>query len=81
MNKNRKNPKVRYTQTLGVRLDGSTRSEIDIVAFFHRKKPGTWARDLIVEEVQKHLNRPDYLRFKKELKRVKKGGRLEWEHH
>lgn len=81
MSENRVATKIRYSQTLGVRLDSETRSEIDIVALFHRKKPGTWARDTLTEEVQKHRSRSDYNRFKKELKHVREKGRVRAEHH
>lgn len=81
MSANRVRTKIRYSHTLGVRLDRETRDEIDIVALFHRKKPGTWARDIITVEVQKHRSRSDYNRFKKELKQVREKGRVRAEHH
>ena len=81
MSERRATTKIRYSQTLGVRLDGETRREIDLVALFHRKKPGTWARDILTEEVRKHQSRSDYNRFKKELKHVRERGRVKVEHH
>lgn len=81
MSENRVRTKIQYTQTLGVRLDRETRGEIDIVALFHRKKPGTWARDILTEEVRKHQSRSDYNRFKKELKQIREKGRVKVEHH
>lgn len=58
---------VSFPYTLGVRLDWDTLKEIEIIGLFDKKKPGTWARDVLVAKVQTYLRRHDYNRFKRQL--------------
>lgn len=58
---------VSFPYTLGVRLDWDTLKEIGIIGLFDKKKPGTWARDVLVAKVQTYLRRHDYNRFKRQL--------------
>lgn len=58
---------VNFPYTLGVRLDWDTFKEIEAIGLFDKKKPGTWARDVLVAKVQTYLRRHDYNKFKRQL--------------
>lgn len=64
---NRAKRPIRFPITVGVKIDWETRKELDIIAFFDRKKVGTWIRDLIVDAVKRYQRNPQYKKFKREL--------------
>jgi len=62
---------VRFPVLFGIKIDPETRKEIDVIALFEKKKPGAWARDVLVTKVQSYLRRPDFLRFKRQVEGIK----------
>ena len=58
---------VRYPILVSTRVDWETYKEMQDIAFFERKKPATWIRDLIVDAVRRYQRNPQYKRFKRDL--------------
>lgn len=62
-----RNERVQYPIVFSIKLDLETRKEIDDISFFERKKPSTWARDVIVAAVRTYQRNPQYKAFRKRL--------------
>jgi len=58
---------VQYPLMFSTRVDYETMDEIEVIALFDRKKPGTWLRDLVVDAVKRYQRNPQYKKFKRDL--------------
>jgi len=63
---------VNFPITLSVKMDWETRKEIDKIALFEKKKPSTWARDVLLERVRTYQRNPQYKKFERQLDEMRK---------
>jgi len=63
---------VNFPITLSVKMDWDTRKTIDKIALFEKKKPSTWARDVILERIRTYERNPQYKKFERQLEEMRK---------
>jgi len=63
---------VNFPITLSVKMDWETRKAIDKIALFEKKKPSTWARDVLLERVRTYERNPQFKKFLRQLEGMTK---------
>jgi hypothetical protein len=62
---------VTFPIVFSLKVNWDLRKNIEKIALFEKKKPATWARDILVEKIQVYERRPDYLKFKRQFEGLK----------